>query len=690
MKNKKIIIIFVVFILLMTICISCFSQDKASVKNIKSEEELYRLATNYGYSKYDDIPAIFKILIAGPALMFYGIGSSYSVVSNSSQSVGLSDYSKSDAVVSNSSSRDYSTTNIQVENVDEADITKTDGYYIYSLSENDVIITDVNNPSDIKIASRIVPQYLEVPVDLILYKNSLIVIYDETSEDDEDYYWSYNNKNKTLVRAFDISDKSNPKVIKEFTLNNSYYTSRCIDGKLYVMASGRLKYNSSDKKVYHSYYEGSTEKVIDLDSIKYIDGEKSNCESIIAYYDLNTNSDIMVTDYLFDITNAYVSQNAIYLLDYAYSYSSDVGIIEFLKTIFSLKGIFAINDLDGSSSSSYKTKVFKFDIKNDGSLNFVANTKIEGKTLNQYSVDEKDGKLRIAVNVGWNKGAKIFVLDEKLKKIGETNTFGKNESLYSSRFIGDKAYVVTYRNTDPLFVIDLADVNNPKVLGKLKIPGYSTYLHPYDENHIIGIGIETGEVYNRDSNGRVVSSYVATKGMKMALFDVSDVNNPKVVSSTIIGDSRTTSAILTNPKALLFSKERNLICIPANRYNKDFEATTSSSYESEISSYRSYSKDYVAEGYLVYDISLEDGFKLKGSIEHPEKNRKVDNFIIYNGKLTINYSNSYSDKYYKKYNYTRLLRGLYIDSNLYTISEDAIFVNNLNDLYYVAALSLDK
>lgn len=108
---------------------------------------------------------------------------------------------------------------------------------------------------------------------------------------------------------------------------------------------------------------------------------------------------------------------------------------------------------------------------------------------------------------------------------------------------------------DPLFVMDLSDETNPKVLGELKIPGYSTYLHPYDENHIIGIGMETKETVRRDYSGRVISTTAKIVGMKMALFDVSNVNTPIQISSVVIGDSRTTSAILTNPKHYYFQKK---------------------------------------------------------------------------------------------------------------------------------------
>ncbi len=184
--------------------------------------------------------------------------------------------------------------------------------------------------------------------------------------------------------------------------------------------------------------------------------------------------------------------------------------------------------------------------------------------------------------------------------------------------------------------------------------------------------METEETVNRNFQGKVTGTSARTVGMKMALFDVSNVNNPIQISSTVIGDARTTSAILTNPKALLFSKERNLIAIPVNNYAEDFEIDDEgTSYQTIINSYMNYSKDYIGEGYLVYDINLEDGFKLKGVVTH-EKDEK--------------YISSY---YYGRYVDSKLLRGLYIEDNLYTISETMIKVNNLKDLKLVDMLKFE-
>ena len=241
--------------------------------------------------------------------------------------------------------------------------------------------------------------------------------------------------------------------------------------------------------------------------------------------------------------------------------------------------------------------------------------------------------------------------------------------MYTTRFTGDKAYLVTYKNTDPLFVIDLSDEKNPKTLGELHIPGYSSYLHPYDDTHLIGIGMETEEKIERDSLGRVTSTRVIVKGMKMSLFDVADVNNPKQIANIVIGDSMTISSVLTNPKALLFSKEKNLIAVPVNNYSEEAAAPASDEYDDQMEFFRNYDKKRKSEGYFVYNIDLTSGFTLKGKITHEMK------------------ENNY--KYYYSYD-SKLLRGLYIKDNLITLSENEIKVNSLDTLEELSSLKLGE
>lgn len=564
---------------------------------------------------------------------------------------------------STSNNKEYSTTNIQVENVDEADITKTDGDYIYSLSENKVIITDVRDETQIKKVAEIEQADSNTfPSELILYQNKLIII-SEKLKSTSSYF--YNNNNKTIVSIYDISNKEQPKEIKNYQLEQAYYTSRCIDGKLYVIASGSLREENDEIVTY--YYENGKQIDPGYGSIKRIKDIDTDCQTILSMQNLNQiEQPVKVNSYLMNVENAYVSENNIYLLEEKYEGYNNVPKI---SSIFGWKGILGAfpQEYNRDEQIGTYTNIYKFNLLEDGSIQYDKKAKEKGQTINQFSIDEYEENLRIALYD--SEGSRIAIFNNEMKKIGETPKLAEGEKMYSSRFLGNKAYLVTYKTVDPLFVVDLSNPRTPQVLGELKIPGYSTYLHPYDENHLIGIGMQTEEKVNRNSSGRIISTSSVITGMKMALFDVTDVNNPIQISDTIIGDSRTTSAILTNHKALLFSKEKELLAIPVNNYTEDFEVeNTSNNYESIVNSYTDYKKDYVSEGYFVYNINLTNGFTLKGTITHEKTESK---YAYYN-------------------NASRLLRGLYIDDNLYTVSEDYIKVNRLNDLQEISQLKIKE
>lgn len=644
---KVFIVILLITIIIAVITIVC-NKDDTELKTVKSKQELLKIYEGDN----SDLQRLLARIFCMPFSMFYH---NYDVIgkADNAGSIGIDSASSTESSSSSSNTKDYSTTNIQVENVDEADIVKTDGDYIYSISEDNVIITDVKDPKQPKVVATIKSEDDDIPEDIILYKDKLVVI---STKGNQTQRYYYNNRMNTVVKIYNITSREKPVLTKSYEMYEPYYTSRCIDNVLYVISSGNLR--KEDDEIVVGYNEDNMEKEMSIDKIKYLKDVKTTKQTLISTVDLNNETaDIKLDSYLMNISNAYVSENAIYLLNQKYNNDSKIPI----KLLFGFKGVFGLEDYyEMDSESGYYTEIYKFDIKEN--VEYKAKTKVKGKTINQYSLDEKDNHLRIALYD--NDGSRVAIFDEDLKQIGISDNVAKGEKMYSSRFIGDKVYFVTYKTIDPLFVMDLSNEAKPKVLGKLKIPGYSTYLHPYDENHIIGIGMETKEIINRNSNGKVISTTAKVVGMKMALFDVSNVNSPVQISSVVIGDSRTTSAILTNPKALLFSKEKSLIAIPVNNYSQDFEVTSSNNYETMINNYTKYSKPYNAEGYFVYNINVQDGFKLKGVITHEKTN------------ATYYYSNS------------KLLRGLYIDNNLYTVSETMIKVNELDSLKAVGELKL--
>jgi uncharacterized secreted protein with C-terminal beta-propeller domain len=289
-----------------------------------------------------------------------------------------------------------------------------------------------------------------------------------------------------------------------------------------------------------------------------------------------------------------------------------------------------------------KTTIYRIAIQ-DGDIAFQAEGEIPGYVSNQFQLSEYNGYLRISSTLdGWRVNEyfsgigdqnSVYVLDMDLQIVGTLEGLAPDESIYATRFIGDICYLVTFRQIDPFFVIDLSNPTNPTLLGELKIPGYSTYLHPYDDNHIIGIGMENREV-------------------KISLFDVTDMNNPVELSKYIVeiddsGWRSSSSEALYEHKAFLFDKEKNLLVIPVGNYNKQ------SAY--------------------VFDITLEDGIELKGSIAHEKE-------------VTI--SNETESYYYSwDYGYS-IKRTLYIGDVLYTISDNMVKMNNLEDLSELNSIEL--
>jgi len=301
-----------------------------------------------------------------------------------------------------------------------------------------------------------------------------------------------------------------------------------------------------------------------------------------------------------------------------------------------------------------KTTIHKISIT-DGTIEYKTRGEVPGHVLNQFSMDEYQGYFRIATTTGevWGGGAQnhVYVLDEDLNIAGSLEGIAPGERIYSARFMGGRAYLVTFKKVDPLFVIDLEDPNNPRVLGELKIPGYSDYLHPYDETHLIGVGKEAVDM----------GSFAWYQGVKIALFDVSDPENPIEISKYVIGDRGTDSYALSDHKAFLFSRSKNLLVIPillAEINEEQYPGGVPPNAYGE----------YTWQGAYVFDISLADGLVLEGGITHSEDDAQL--------------------KWGWYYSSRSVKRSLYIDNVLYTISDELVKINNLEDLSEISEIEL--
>jgi uncharacterized secreted protein with C-terminal beta-propeller domain len=265
----------------------------------------------------------------------------------------------------------------------------------------------------------------------------------------------------------------------------------------------------------------------------------------------------------------------------------------------------AINDYDlDVQKESHKTVIHRIAIQENGLIEYGARGEVPGRLLNQFSMDENGDRFRVATTSEfWSQSGgsvlhnNVYVLDEDMQIVGELEEIAKGESIYSARFMGDRLYLVTFQRIDPFFVIDLSE-DDPRVLGELKLPGYSNYLHPYDEDHVIGIGKETKE--NQYGGVEIL-------GVKLALFDVSDVSDPRVVDVYEIGGSGTDSEVLYDHKALLFDRAKNVLSIPVS---------VMPDYEASYSPDGRYIHTKVWRGFYVFEVDPENGFSLKGKVEH--------------------------------------------------------------------------
>jgi uncharacterized secreted protein with C-terminal beta-propeller domain len=257
---------------------------------------------------------------------------------------------------------------------------------------------------------------------------------------------------------------------------------------------------------------------------------------------------------------------------------------------------------------------------------------VPGWVMSRFSMDEQGDHFRIATTKGWSTSHGVYILDMDMNIVGSVEGIAPNERMYSARFVENRVYLVTFRRIDPFWVINLTDPENPEILGELIIPGWSDYLHPYDENHVIGIGREAG-------------FWGGWQGVKLTLFTVTDVSNPTELSKYVIGDSGSSTIAVNNPHAFLFDKEKDLLVIPV-------------------------SLNRTINGAYVFDVSLEYGFVLRDTIEHLEEE---DDDI---------------DKWrYRDYN-SDIYRSFYIGDSLYTLSYNYLMANDLSDLNQLGLLDL--
>ena len=443
------------------------------------------------------------------------------------------------------SANSYSKTNIQEDNVDEGDLIKTDGSYIYRMT------TSYDEKTYDSIYRLTITQTDQGKLD-VLYNTDLKELLSITSDDTIDFHEFYLQKEQlfilytkqhiedntartqTYIAICNLKDKEHPKLTQNLSQSGYYVSSRISNGYLYTISNFN-ETSLQNKKQYEEYIPSVNGKTISCDDLYYPDNILMDSTYVVTSLSLDDHSDFKDTKAFSSSSgDTYVSDSAIYL--YCTQY----------------------NDVT-------QTKISRIAYKN-GTLTVGNSATVAGYFYDSFALSEKDGYLRMVATIpadnislfrdlATEKASTentvtedvnaLYILDSDMNLVSKLTGIAPGEQIYSARFLGDMGYFVTYRNTDPLYSVDLSDPKNPTIVGQLKIPGFSNYLHAYDDGILLGIGQD------------IDPATQVSSGIKLSMFDISDPENVTERNKYVIENSEFSPALYDH-KAIMINTDDNI------------------------------------------------------------------------------------------------------------------------------------
>lgn len=618
-----------------------------------------------------------------------------------------SEYAGVDLAGRSESGSDYSTTNVQVVGVDEPDYIKNDGQYAYIAMDNTLIIVDVWPASDMHVKTKVALDIGGSHIrDIFLNGDDLVIFYSAQSDDlvIREYQFIPQRSYKPVTHAviIDVSDRESPAIRTSYSIDGWFEDARMIEDHVYIVTTSRLDYDYPDFPIILFDDQRMTPQAFYFD-----DESQFSTFTTLVSIDLSKSTHALASEtFLMGDTGTYYVTHSNFYLTYVQSlppgYNHEQAAHErFFKVIIPLlpedvqNKITAIrqsqwtegsraswqqvaeilqdhyNSLDSEQRDELfvrieqaliaydtsikrdqtRTVIHKVSI-NGSAIDYEARGSVPGRLLNQFSLGESGGgeRLRVATTIeyytefgGFERSNSVYALDADLRLVGALEEVAPDERIYSARFMDDRLYMVTFQQVDPFFVIDISG-DTPRILGELKIPGFSNYLHPYDDEHVIGIGRDTKLVDNR---------WVQPLGVKIALFNVADVSNPIVADEIIVGDSDTRSAALGDHKAFFFDRNRDMISMPIEGHFDSLKDTIRQPGMDEAFDARMFPGEYWS-GFYVLDIDAIKGIDTRGIISHSSVSTDRNNWVA---------SRTFS-----------------IDDVLYTVADSAVIASDIESL----------
>jgi len=465
-----------------------------------------------------------------------------------------------------------SDTNVQTPGVDEADLVETDGRYLYAFrggewtADPQVVITAVG-PDDLAARARVVA-HIDVRGSthgMYLHGDRLTIL--ATEYDDQ-------STAQLVVTVYDVSDPASPGFLKQTKLDGYLYDSRMVEGKLYAVVTN------------YTWVDGP--EVIDRDGSLYYESEAAYRARLAhdpavlglpGYTARVAAAGPAHTGDLLDGGATFVNDNpeaadentltSVVMLDTDAAGADPIAtttVTGWGGTLYASRDALYLLSADWTDTA-IRTDIFKFHMGVDA-VPLVASGHVTGVVNNQFSADQRGDYLRVATtenNWATNEPttSSVYVmkqLADELNTVGGVTGIAPGEQIYATRFVGDRAYVVTFERTDPLWVLDLAEPAHPSIMGELQIPGFSRYLQPIDETHLLGIG------RGADADGRA-------QGVQLSLFDVTDATHPRRVDTyqppRAQGEAATWSDAEWEHHAFNYIRDKHALAFPFGTYDQD-------------------------------------------------------------------------------------------------------------------------
>lgn len=517
---------------------------------------------------------------------------------------------------------DFTDTNIQEQGVDEADLTKTDGQHLYVVASGKLRIFKVWPFSDFGLVSELP---INGTVNSLYLAEGKVVVYSREL---------VNSEFRTIVTFINVADPKAPQVLRESFYNGSLLNSRRVKNIVHTVINSNIKipegvkYYIEDPSLIPSC-DGFDEKAPESAELKAAkDALKKNNRALIDDVDISGSlvgvirnndgslqiSGSFIVNFMMSPANTGFSIVSMISTDLDDLNAKDnvISVVGNGNTLYaSMNAIYVAQDIniwdvvsDLTNGNSEVTLIHRFQIGASTGTSYTGSGAVAGHLLTpptgqseisaQFAMSEHEGFLRIATTIGFNGSNNVFVLDANdpdMKLAGSITDLAAGESIHAVRFMGPRGFIVTFKKTDPLYTIDLKDPRAPKVAGELEMPGYSTYLHPFDDNALIGLG----------KDGDDMGGFAWYQGVKLSLLSVGDMANPKELKNMIIGTRGTHSEALEDHHAFTFDRTRGILALPITLYE---EGSGGGDYGT-----------FKYEALQLFRVGLENGFEKLGEIK---------------------------------------------------------------------------